>query len=45
MTQFQIGTILVYLTMDGEMHTIGKAIRPLFANPVTFMGVESVAFS
>ena len=22
-------------TMDGQIHTIGKAIRPLFADPVT----------
>ena len=35
MTKFQVGTILTYLTTDGQMHTIGKAIRPLFADPVT----------
>ena len=34
-TKFQVGTILTCLTMDGQMHTIGKAIRPLFADPVT----------
>ena len=36
MTKFQVGTILTCLTMDGQMHMIGKAIRPLFADPVTY---------
>jgi len=35
-TKFQVGTILTCHTMDGQVHTIGKAIRPLFADPVTF---------
>ena len=26
--------------MDSQMHTIGKAIRPLFADPVTNVSVE-----
>ena len=37
MTKFQVGAILTCLTMDGQMHTIGKAIRPLFADPVTYI--------
>ena len=35
-TTFQVGTILTCHTMDGQTHTIGKAIRPLFADPVTY---------
>ena len=35
-TKFQIGTVLTCLTTVSQMHTIGKAIRPLFADPVTF---------
>ena len=42
MTKFQIGAILTCLTMDGQMHTIGKAIRPLFADPVTYYLFASV---
>ena len=34
-TKFQVGTKLTCFTMDGQMHGIGKAIRPLFADPVT----------
>ena len=37
MTKFQVGTILTCLTMDGQMHTSGKALRPLFADPVTII--------
>ena len=35
-TKFQIDTILTSKGMDSQMHTIGKAIRPLFADPVTY---------
>ena len=35
-TKFQVSTIFTYLIMDGQMHANGKAIRPLFADPVTF---------
>ena len=31
----QISPILACHTMDGQMHTVGKAIRPLFTDPVT----------
>ena len=34
--KFQLGAILTCHTMDGEAYTIGKAIRPLFADPVTY---------
>ena len=37
MTKFQVVTILTCHTMDGQTHTIGKAVRPLFADPVTIM--------
>ena len=36
MAKFQAGTILTCLTMDGQTHVIGKAIRLLFADPVTY---------
>ena len=36
MTKFQDGTILTSQVMDCQVHAIGKAIRPLFADPVTF---------
>ena len=36
-TKFKVGTILTCHTRDGQAHTIGKAIRPLFADPVTFV--------
>ena len=36
MTKFQVDTIPTCHTMDGQTHTIGKAIRPLFANLVTY---------
>jgi len=34
-TKFQVGTIFTCLTMDGQTHAIEKAIRPLFADPIT----------
>ena len=34
-SKFQVGTILKCHTMDGQTHTIGKTLRPLFADPVT----------
>ena len=37
MTKFQVGTMLTCHTMDGQTHSIGKAIRPLFADPVTII--------
>ena len=37
MTKFQAGTILTSLVMDYQVHAIGKAIRPLFSNPVTYI--------
>ena len=36
MTNFQVGTILIYHTIYSQIHTIGKAIRPLFTDPVTY---------
>jgi len=35
-TKFQVGTILKCHTMDGQMHSIEKIIRPLFTDPVTY---------
>ena len=35
MTKFQTGTIFTSQVMDFQLHAIGKAIRPLFADPVT----------
>ena len=35
MTKFQAGTILTSQVMDCQVHAIGKAIRPLFADLVT----------
>ena len=39
MTKFQVGTILACHIMDGQMHSIGKAIRPLFADPCSHIYV------
>ena len=36
MTKFQASTILTSQVMDRQVHAIGKAIRTLSANPVTF---------
>ena len=36
LTKFQVSTILACYLMDGQMHSIGKAIRPLFADQVTY---------
>ena len=38
MTKFETGTILKYHITDSQMHSIGKAIRPRFADPVTYVG-------
>ena len=35
MTKFQHGTIFTIQVMGCQVHTIGKAIRPLFTDPVT----------
>ena len=35
-TKFQTGTMLTSQVMDSQIHAIEKAIRPLFADPVTF---------
>jgi len=35
-TKFQVGIMLTCHTMDGQMHLIGNAIKPFFADPVTF---------
>ena len=37
MTEFQYGTFLTVEAMGCQMHTIGKAIRPLFADLVTYV--------
>ena len=37
MAKFQVGAIHACLTTDGQMHTIGKALRPLFADLVTYI--------
>jgi len=36
-TKFCAGTILTSQVMDCQTRVIGKAIRPLFAEPVTYM--------
>ena len=36
-TKFQTGTMLTSQVMDSQIHAIEKAIRPLFADPVTYM--------
>ena len=36
MTKFQTGTMLTSQVMDSQIHAIEKAIRPLFADPVTY---------
>jgi len=44
-TEFQVSSMLTCRTMDGQMHSIGKAIRSLFADPVLtliFMAVGHV---
>jgi len=46
MTKFQVITILTCHTMDGQTHTIGKAIRPIFADPVTYLAcILGLAFN
>ena len=35
MTKFQAGTMHTSQVMDCQVHAIGKAIRPIFADPVT----------
>jgi len=35
-TKFCAGTILTSQGMDCQTHAIGKAIRPIFAEPVTY---------
>ena len=40
MTTFQAGTILTSQVMDCQVHAIGKAIRPLFADLVTNIDVK-----
>ena len=37
MTKFCAGTILTSQVMDSQKRAIGKAIKPLFAEPVTNM--------
>ena len=34
-SKFQTGTMLTSQVMDSQIHAIEKAIRPLFADPVT----------
>ena len=36
MTKFQAGIILTSQVMDYQVHAIGKAIRPLFTDPVAY---------
>ena len=36
--------MLTHYTMDGQMHSIGKAIRPLFTDPVTYKAGFRVIF-
>jgi len=36
-TKFLAGTILTCHKMDSQMHSIGKAIRPLFTDLVTYI--------
>jgi len=35
-----VGTMLTCHTMDAQLYSIGKAIRPLFADPVTYVTVS-----
>ena len=35
-TKFQTGTMLTSQVMDSQIQAIEKAIRPLFADPVTY---------
>ena len=37
MTKFQAGTVHTSQVMDCQVHATGKAIRPLFADPVTII--------
>ena len=36
MIKCQVSTILTSQVMDCQVHAIGKATRPLFADPVTY---------
>jgi len=43
-TEFQDGNFIVMEAMGCQVHAAGKAIRPLFADPVTIM-YEQANFS
>ena len=45
MTKFQLCTILTCHTIDSQANTIGKAIRPLFTDPVTYITAAGCAKS
>ena len=46
MTKFQAGTILhTSQVMDCQLHVIGKAIRPLIADPVTYIATWVFIYS
>ena len=41
MTEVQDGTLITMEVMGCQMYAVGKAIRPLFADPVTFIRKHS----
>ena len=41
--KFQVSTLLTCLTMDSQMHAIGKTVRPLLAAPVTYLQLDQVS--
>jgi len=43
-TKFQGSTIFTSHVMGHHVHTIGKAIRPLFADPVTYIRLTAITW-
>ena len=39
MTEFQDGTLITMEVKGSQVYAIRKVIRPLFADPVTYVGV------
>ena len=42
MTEFEDGTLITMEAMGYQVHAIGKAIRPLFTDPVTYVPDKSI---
>ena len=43
--EFQDGTLITTEVMGCQVHAIGKATRPLFADPVTFLMLNCSSYN